>query len=194
MNICASKITNWLIKNGAIVPSDRELYEYALYSMGITIAPLFLVLIIGAFMGALMEGIILIIPFMLIRKFSGGYHAKSAVVCFFCSCMLLVMCISVASHIEYSIWFSVFTIVAVISLAIFSPIDSENRRLEQEEIGMYKNITIKLALLCMVLHFILLFGNLKRIAVCISIGLLLSAGLQLPCIIKSVCKKMSTKA
>ena len=66
MNICASKITNWLIKNGAIVPSDRELYEYALYSMGITIAPLFLVLIIGAFMGALMEGIILIIPFIVV--------------------------------------------------------------------------------------------------------------------------------
>ena len=38
--------------------------------------PLLIGLIIGAVMGKVCEGIVTVIPFMFLRKFSGGYHAK----------------------------------------------------------------------------------------------------------------------
>ena len=53
-------ITSWLIENSAIEKRDTELYEYAIYSMLITILPLVLVLIIGIGMGTEIEGMIMI--------------------------------------------------------------------------------------------------------------------------------------
>ena len=71
-------ISAWLIKHDAIKSEDKELYEYAIYSFFITISPLFLVILISGIMGKLFEGIVVIIPFMVLRKFSGGFHAKKA--------------------------------------------------------------------------------------------------------------------
>ena len=70
MEKVAKGITRWLIENGAIDGSDDELYEYAIYSMIITMSPLILVTIIGIGMGTLPEGVILILPFMSIRKYT----------------------------------------------------------------------------------------------------------------------------
>ena len=35
------------------------------------------------------EGLLMILPFMLIRKFSGGFHLKSSTVCLVSSTLLL---------------------------------------------------------------------------------------------------------
>jgi len=78
----ASTISEWLLSSGAISEKDRSLYEYAAYSFIFSLAPLVIVAIIGSILGMLAEGIILILPFMFIRKFSGGYHLKSSRICF----------------------------------------------------------------------------------------------------------------
>ena len=41
-----------------------------------TIIPLIMVMIIGGILGLMKNGIVMIIPFLVIRKFSGGFHAK----------------------------------------------------------------------------------------------------------------------
>ena len=71
-----SVIVSWLIKKGAVSAEDRELYEYALTSAVMLISPLLLSLVIAAIMGVPLNGLILVIPFMTIRKYSGGFHSK----------------------------------------------------------------------------------------------------------------------
>ena len=70
-------IRTWLFRHNAIKAEVRVLYEYAIYSLIITVSPLFLVILISGIMGKLCEGIVIIIPFMVLRKFSGGFHASS---------------------------------------------------------------------------------------------------------------------
>ena len=177
-------ITEWLIANKAVDEKDRQLYEYAIHSMLITISPLFLVLIIGIVMGTLVEGVFLIIPFMCIRKFSGGYHAKSFRTCFVSSCGLLVLSMYLAAHIDYALWVSALAVVSMISLSLWSPIDSENRRLEVDEKQQYRKTAILISVVFLFVHLLLLLLRLKELAVCIAVGLVLSAGLQLPCVIQ----------
>ena len=184
MGRLTKRITEWLIASKAVEEEDRELYEYAIYSILITISPLFLVLVIGILMGTLVEGIFLITPFMCIRKFSGGYHAKTFKICFASSCGLLILCMYLASHINYGFWVSALAFVSVISLYLWSPIDSENRRLEQDEKRKYKRTTILISLVFTLIHFVLLFLGYKGLAVSVAVGLMLSAGLQIPCIIQ----------
>lgn len=189
MESLTKRITKWLIANRAIEEADGGLYEYAIYSTLITISPVFLVLIIGIFMGTLVEGVFLIIPFMCIRKYSGGYHAKNFKTCFISSCGLLVLCMYLASHIIYDLWISVLVVISVIGLSLWSPIDSENRRLEPDEKEQYRKKVIQITIGFLVIHLLLVLFGKKEWAVSIAVGLMLSAGLQLPCIFQSFREK-----
>lgn len=40
MEKCTGKIADWLVKYDAIRETDRELYEYAIYSILLTLSPI----------------------------------------------------------------------------------------------------------------------------------------------------------
>ena len=67
-------IINWLIKSKAIKDNERELYEYALYSIVLLLSPAFISIAIGCIMGIPINGVLMVIPFLFLRKFSGGFH------------------------------------------------------------------------------------------------------------------------
>ena len=175
-------IISWLIENGAIEDRDTELYEYAIYSMLITVSPLLLVFVIGIGMGTVLEGMIMILPFMCIRKFSGGYHANNPVVCFISSNVILVFCMWLATHLEYSYWITIITTGCVLSLCMNSPIDSEHKRLDDMEKWSYKKIAIILSCIFYMIHCACGCIGLEKIANCLTVGICLTAILQLPCL------------
>lgn len=186
---CASVVSSWLLNKEVIREEERELYEYAVYSVLITIAPMLMAILFGIIMGGLYQSIILMIPFMTIRKYSGGYHAKNPIVCFLTSCLLLFLCISTSIYAEYNIQMFFLMLLSTLILIICSPIDSENRRLDQEEKQRYKIVTTTQTLFYMVVSLGLYAVNQSVYARCISIGMILSAGLQLPCLAKRCWKK-----
>lgn len=179
---CAYMVSDWLLSREVIQKEDQELYEYAVYSLLITIAPLAMSIIFGIIMGVFWQSIVLMIPFMTIRKYSGGYHAKKASVCFAISCLVLFCFISVSAYVEYnsSVAF-ILILVSVISLIVNSPIDSENRRLSEIEKRRYKRIVMVQTLVYLSIFLGLCVINQPIYALCISIGMILAAGLQFPC-------------
>lgn len=187
---CSCIISNWLFKVGVIQEEDRELYEYAAYSLMITLSPVFMAMLFGGLVGAVLESIILIIPFMVIRKYSGGYHAKNSKVCFLESSLILILCISGSVYLEYDILHILTLLVSTLSLIICSPIDSDNRRLEEFEKRIYKRQTAKITLIFLIISLGLYIAQQSRYAICVSIGVILSAGLQLPCVITRIRNKL----
>lgn len=180
----AEAVVEWLIRYKAIEESDRELYTYAVYNILLSILPLLMAIMLGGVMGCIRQCIVLIIPFMFIRKFSGGYHMNNPWSCLLCSCISLIMCAEVAVRVSCTWKLMVLTVIAGCSLMIFSPIDSENRRLEPQEKNFCQRIVWGLAVAFISIMFILQYFGAERIAVCISVGVLLTAGLQLPCLLK----------
>lgn len=81
------------------------------------------------------------------------------------------------------------TIGSAVSLIVFSPIDNENRVLSPDERVLYKKVTVILVIIFLLLDVILFLLHLNTYAVCISIGIMLSAGLQLPNVWKNFMKK-----
>ena len=156
------------------------IYRYAAYSLILSISPLLLAIVFGICMGRVKESVMITLPFMLIRKFSGGYHTKHAWSCMICSCLLLFLCITLSSYITAGWLLNFFTIGATVSLICFSPIEHENRVLDQEEHIRYKKITSILAIGCLLGIVFLNLIHLYTSAVCVSIGFILTAGLQWP--------------
>ncbi|MFQ9873873.1 accessory gene regulator B family protein [Waltera sp.] len=135
MERCTGKITDWLIKCGAIQEADRELYEYAIYIVfcylchthAISISNRCIIWVRST------RGIDYYTICDSAEVQVGGYHAKSARVCFISSSLLLVLCIFLSSVIKCDIKLLVATILSAISLAYFSPLENENRLLSREE-------------------------------------------------------------
>ena len=189
MEYCAKAVTAWLVRWDAIDSDDSELYEYAIYSILFTFSPLLFAIVVGFFLGRPKECMVIILPFLFIRKFSGGFHAKKAWICFVCSSVLLVLCTVISSCIKSSPILWMVTIAAMISLMLCSPIDSENRRLSEEEKKCCKIATIIIVFFFGILDFVLYLCQKETYAVCISIGIILTAGLQIPCMLKKAGNK-----
>ena len=146
---CANTIADWLINCEVVKETDKELYSYAVYSILLSLSPLLLAIGFGIGMGCVGRSVMIIMPFVIIRKFSGGYHTKHAWSCLIWSCLLLVLCMVLSFHIKCGWVLALITVGAAVSLICFSPIDNENRVLSQEECGCYKMITAMLVIIFM---------------------------------------------
>lgn len=83
------------------------------------------------------------------------------------------------------------TVGAAVSLVCFSPIDNENRVLNQEEYRHYKRVTGVLVITFVLMDALLFVCQIYTYSICISIGIVLSAGLQLPYILKELVKNIA---
>ncbi len=184
MQYCAEKIVGWLIGCNAIKNEDRELYEYAVYSLFLWVVPLFFAVITGVCLGKVGQSIAVVVPFMMTRKFSGGVHAKYPWVCFICSCTLLGICTYLSGYLVYGWKMALITAAAVVLLGYFSPIEHENKKLNEDERKLYKKITVMITSISWCVAVALYLLDQGVFAVCISLGILLTAGLQWPVIIK----------
>lgn len=97
-----------------------------------------------------------------------------------------MLCIVLSFHIKCGWVLALITVGAAVSLICFSPIDNENRVLSQGEYSCYKRITAVLVIIFMFVDALFFVCQLYTYSICISIGIVLSAGLQLPYIFKEL--------
>lgn len=177
-------VINWLMQYNVINETEKGLYQYGLYSLLLLLSPFILASGMGFCVGSMKHGIMVILPFVVIRKFSGGYHAKHLRYCILGSCILLFLSIMLSIHLKYDWKLGILTGIASVSLIVSSPLDNENRRLDIDEKRRYKKITAFCVMLFVLLNIFLFFLKMNLYTTCFSIGIILAAGLQVPCIAK----------
>lgn len=188
MEKCTDTVVDWMIRCNVINEADKELYKYALHSLILLVSPLILAGGIGFGLGSVKHGVALIFPFMVLRKFSGGYHAKKLHTCIMGSGFLLFLCIMLSTHMQCDWKLAIATGIASVSLIVFSPIDNENRRLDTDEKRTYKKITVFCVIFFGLLDIVLFLLGKYIYTICFSVGILLTAGLQAPYIVKKMHK------
>lgn len=182
-------IVNWLKREGSVTESETEIYLYAAYSLIWGLLPFVIVAAWGILFDALRESILLILPFMLIRKFSGGYHLSKSGICFATSSMLLgvtVWGIKTINSTVIATELTITAILAVICICIFSPVDSDARRLTAKEIRVFGNTARAIAIIMLIAYLILVVLGRYEIAFPVGAGIILPAGLQLPALIRKL--------
>lgn len=184
MHRAADSVANWLVKVNAIEEEEAELYSYAMYSFLLTSIPLILSIVVGTLMNMLLESILFIAPFVIIRKYSGGFHLKSPTVCLFISTGIIAVflhCIKFVLKYELYPVALIFAILSAILLFIKSPIDSEARKLSERETIVFGKIAKTMVIIFLAVTFILTGFHIYRIAIPISFGIILPGALQVPC-------------
>lgn len=181
----AMRITDWLIRTKAIEESDKELYQYAVHSLFLTVLPIVLSIVIGLIFKVPLNGLLVILPFSFLRKYSGGFHAKKEATCLVFSSLLLLLCVVLSILLNCS-WILLAIACAMgISLICFSPIENEKRPLCDEERVSYKRVTAIMVGCFIAINLLFFILKLYKYSICISIGIILPACLQIPCIIRN---------
>lgn len=178
-------VAKWLLKHGAISVNEKELYEYGIYSFLFTLTPLFLVLMVSIPLNMAVEGVLLITPFILLRKFAGGFHFQTPLPCIIVSTVVLLgRLLEIRVILEYGsfIIHTLLVYASIVPICILSPIDSENRQLSAKEKSAFHRIAIVLATINAALYSLLLILRTVEIAIPLGTGMILTALLQLPCL------------
>lgn len=139
----ANNITNYLICKKVIKDDDREIYQYGFEQVFSSLLNIATMLLLGIILGKIYQSLVLILSFMALRSYSGGYHANTPLHCY----LLTVMSISAALSIMKFITIDRFICLGLLVLSsvvilLLSPIGSKNKPLDEIEKIIYRKKTI----------------------------------------------------
>lgn len=172
------KITNNILKglilNQTITDEDKELYEYGLHQGIVILINLFTALCIGIVMNMIWQSAVLLLFFIPVRTFAGGFHANSPRICYIFSLLMQIGALRILNVISFSILINICVLVITGFLIIYlSPVEALNKPLDGFEIKKYKKISIRnwsIELIFWILFYML---GLMQVADCILMSFIL---------------------
>ena len=172
-------IVTSLIKNGIISENDRELYEYAVNSIFMMVSPIVMSCIIGAIMGHLLTCMAFVALFILLRKFTGGYHTRHRITCILLSTFIIVIA-AIIINMDINICLLIlFQVVSMMVICYFSPQDHYNYRLSDTEKACFRKIVYGILAAYCVTEVIFAIAGMRTLFNCIAITIISVAMLQI---------------
>lgn len=171
LQILAKKITASLVLNKIISPDDMEAYTYGLELLIPKLVLYLLVFILAALTKTVVVSLLFVVMYMSLRKYTGGFHCKTAERCLCVSLLIHILMITVYYLSISTTDFILLALSAVSSVVIvrFSPIENENRPLDNGEKHKYKVKSILfmvVILILMVASILLHISQLFYSSVC----------------------------
>lgn len=172
-----------------------ELYEYAIYIILSGLFHILTILVLGICFNMLIESLVFYGSFISIRKFAGGYHAKTPSRCylFSVSVSVAVLCLIKAVYAFYSSRFILLLLIVELACAVFiffvSPLESENKPLNEKEEKLYRIVTRCVVAVLFVVSIFLFYFEVKCVCVPIVFGVFMCALVLMMRKIQMICKK-----
>lgn len=163
------KIAVWLIKSGILENDNSELYRYAIQYLLLIIIPIINFLAYCIATHNIIVGFIILFSFLLIRKYSGGYHCKSSTVCLIFSTIILIFMAWLSNRIRFSLSMIIVLFLCESELLLRGPIISVNHSVSQKEKSHFHKCLFLILIVFDILLFLFWNSNMTHYANCIFI-------------------------
>lgn len=176
INKLSESIAKKWIERNVIESEDYELYHYGLFIVLSEVLFLLFTLLVGAIFNITLPSIVFFVTFSIIRRFAGGFHAKTELHCQIISLSFLFFSVvTIKYSSKYINDFNVIcgVLICMILLILFSPSDTPQKPLSISERKMFKKITFFVSIIFFVIIFALLKYNIKEYAIAIVCAFLL---------------------
>ncbi|MBQ4530920.1 MAG: accessory gene regulator B family protein [Lachnospiraceae bacterium] len=138
LNRVTEHIVTYLVQQGVIESEQREIYFYGFHRGFVDGINIISLILISLFFGQLLEAVVFIIAFRLLRSYAGGYHAKTQWHCYFLTMFTIVTALSIIKYINVSMIVSVaLWMLSGVIIFLWSPVEAENKPLDEIEIRIY---------------------------------------------------------
>ena len=140
----SSKISDLLIRKSVIDSEDQELYVYGFFMLLSQLLYLIIACIFGLLFQCFLESAVFYFAFQLIRKYAGGYHASTEGRCEIMSTLSILACIVMiwlSRSYDFSLLLFCISLVAVLVIAVFCPLDTPEKPLSNKELKYFRKIS-----------------------------------------------------
>lgn len=144
MNLIAGfseKLSNKMVDKGIVPEEEVELYLYGIENGIILTGNLVASIILGMITGKLNMVLVFLLFCVTLRSYSGGIHSKNKLICFILSLLILLVPVYTYSYffkVMKAPWIFMIGIVSFLVIWLLSPIESENKPLDDVEQRVYK--------------------------------------------------------
>lgn len=141
----SSQISGLLIKKAVIAPEDKELYDYGFFMLLSQLMYFVLAAVFGLILGCFVESVIFYIAFQLIRRYAGGYHAKTETRCEIMSALSIFACIAVirlSKSYDLTVALACVSAASAVPIALFCPLDTPEKPLSKKEFRYFRRISL----------------------------------------------------
>ena len=93
-----NRLSKQLISGGIIKEEEKAIYDYGIYLVLMTLTSMSTIVILGIMWGKLELTVLFLVIIVSIRHYTGGYHAKQYMTCYFLSCITYGIVLYLASY------------------------------------------------------------------------------------------------
>ncbi|MDO5396494.1 MAG: accessory gene regulator B family protein [bacterium] len=165
----SERIIAYAVKNGLLDSEKAEEYIYGL-ELSISVSASYIsVLLIGFIMGMLPEAALFLFLYVTIRRFAGGFHFESQVVCFLSMYIISPLTFLIIRHGGDSIqlW-SIVMAASVLTILLLSPVPAVEKPIDTKENVIYGRISRAISIIVSIIYVVLCFSQHIYIAKIIS--------------------------
>ncbi|WP_313346261.1 accessory gene regulator B family protein [Sedimentibacter sp.] len=145
INKISKNVAVFFIKNNLIQVDEIDIYIYGLQLIISSILGISIILFFGIISDHLTDSLIFLFCFIILRQYSGGYHANSYLKCnlYFISIFLLTEAAVIYTQAKYKDVLTVGLIcISFVIILRFAPIDNINKKLSNSQKLKNKKITL----------------------------------------------------
>lgn len=165
------RIINVLERNNAFTPEDKEFVRYGLKMALLELVNVISIIFIGVLMGMVWESVIFLVVYIPLRSFVGGYHAKTELMCYLMSVLLVASILGIVKYFSLEELKYYILIVSCLVILFLSPVESKNKPLDQVESKRFRLISMILLFLVLAIWaFINLFSAYYGFMIIISLS------------------------
>ncbi|MBR3415465.1 MAG: accessory gene regulator B family protein [Clostridia bacterium] len=139
----ATFIAKKLLANGLIEEDDTDLYVYGLEVLISTICSFLTVLLLGIVLSEIITALIYLAVLIIIRRFTGGYHARTYIGCNLSCCVIFIVSLYISKAVYFNLIPTIIIhSVGMILIVAFSPVENQNKPLSQKKRKRNKRLSI----------------------------------------------------
>ena len=162
-----NKLLDTQIKSGLLKDETIPIYRYG-YTLLIEVTiNVILSLLIGFALGEIGIVILFNLIFIPLRGFCGGWHAGKSWLCTMTSAIVLLFSVFVGKDQLFQYGTNLWMIlmgISCLTICFLAPMDSEAKRLSDEEIVYYKKVIRGILFVILVLFVLFVYFNIFRLA------------------------------
>lgn len=184
INNLSTYIVDKLVSKGTVTEDERELYVYGLFMIFSHLMYLVLAIFFGLIFKCFIESVIFYIAFQFLRRYAGGYHAKTETRCEIMSALSILCCIVIikcSKMYDFNIVLLSTSLVFAVLIFTFCPLDTPEKPLTDKEHKYFRKISLiilSLIIVAIIISFIFKF-NIIFAPCCVSVileGVLIGTG------------------
>lgn len=145
MGALTAYITDLLVEYGFVCTDKKEICKYGLENLVISILEILSILFFAILIGNFLYTLIFIVTIVLIRRYTGGYHAKTKLGCYI---------ILIEIYLFFSMVLKFISPVYIVPLGIlvilflnymvwkYAPIVNSNKKIDKKEMETYRKFSM----------------------------------------------------